>query len=107
MDFLLLNKEETITQAPEEYRIVNVKGKDFDGAIMSIVQASMPGALQMNTVFLPMDSRLNLVSLISDLIAVGKNVLLFKSGNESSLKSDNRVDVWWKGEENVHAIIAL
>ena len=102
-----LNKEEEIVQAPEEYKLVNVKGKDFDGAIMSIVQASMPGALQMNTVFLPIDSRLNLVSLISDLIAVGKNVLLFKSGNKSSLKSDNRVDVWWKGEENGNLMALL
>ena len=94
-------KKDEITRVIEEHhQIVNVKDDQYDVAINSIAQSTVPGGLEMNTVFLPMDSRLNLFSLIEDLMKANKNVLLFKPGSKGTLKSEDRIDIWWKGEEN-------
>lgn len=87
-------------------QIVKVNGDNFDTAILSIAQAAVPGQLNMNTVLLPLDNRVNLISLIEGLMAMGKHVLLYKSGLQSS-NDDRPIDVWWKGEENGNLMALL
>jgi amino acid transporter len=84
---------------PEGTQLVEVKGDAFDGAITSIVQSAVPGGLQINTVLLPVDPRLNHIETIENIIEMDRNVLLYSHGEWGS-EGSNRIDVWWKGEEN-------
>jgi amino acid transporter len=83
----------------EDTQTINPPGDNFDAAVSSVVQAAVPGGLNINTVFLPLDNRLNLVALTEEFMERGRNVLLYKEGTVPEGAS-NRIDVWWKGEEN-------
>jgi len=94
------------TVPPRDAKIITIPGDDYDAAISSLSQGSLPGGMSINTVFLPMDNRVNLASLTQDLIELDKNVLLFKEG-VTLPQSDNRIDVWWKGESNGNLMALL
>lgn len=85
-------------------RLVRERPQDFGRAIHAIVQATVPGGLQMNTVLLPVGGRLPLLDLVEDMIGFGKNVLLYKHGEPGGEK---RIDVYWKGEENGNLMALL
>jgi hypothetical protein len=91
--------------APEDARLVTVPGDDFGRAILGISQAAQVGGLDVNTVLLPSDMRLNHVELIESLIKMRKNVLLYSHGRAE--EDANRIDVWWKGEENGNLMALL
>jgi hypothetical protein len=97
--------EAPVFALPEGAQIVQSTDEDFDQSILSIVQAAVPGGFRMNTVFLPLDSRINLIALIEEIIGMKKNVLLYKPGRASG--EDRRIDVWWKGEENGNLMALL
>ena len=89
-------------------RIGNFKGMTMvslldaehpDVVVRAVARADLPGGMEINTVMLPFDSRLNLVKTIGSLLDDQKNVLLFKSGH-IALSASDRIDVWWKGEAN-------
>lgn len=92
-------QEEGIFSFPEDAQIVTVENDDFDKSISSIVQSSMPGGFNINTILLPIDNRLNYVDIIETIIKMDRNVLLYLDGDIKE-PAGNRIDVWWKGEEN-------
>ncbi len=92
-------QEEGIFNFPEGAQIISVEDDDFDKSISSIVQSSMPGGFNINTILLPIDNRLNYVDIIETIIKLDRNVLLYLDGEIQEPES-NRIDVWWKGEEN-------
>lgn len=91
---------------PRDAHVISVPGDDYSAAISSLSQGALPGGLAINTVFLPLDNRVNLAGLTEELIALEKNVLLLKEGVVPA-ESDNRIDVWWKGEENGNLMALL
>jgi hypothetical protein len=97
--------EAPVFQLPDGAQIVQSSREDFGQSILSIVQAAAPGGFQMNTVFLPLDRRINLIALIEQIMAMKKNVLLYKPGFVTS--EAKRIDVWWKGEENGNLMALL
>ena len=101
--------DEPAFDVPVEAEVVRSKGDDFDQSILSIIQGAVPGGLHINTVFLPLDNRVHLVSLIEEIIGLGRNVLLYKPGTqeESKRNESERIDVWWKGEENGNLMALL
>lgn len=101
--------DEPAFDLPVEAEVVRSKNEDFDQSILSIIQGAAPGGLHINTVFLPLDKRLQLVSLIEEIIALGRNVLLYKPGtrSEPEINPESRIDVWWKGEENGNLMALL
>ncbi len=98
--------EAPLFPVPDNARIVLSSGEDFNQTILSIAQAAAPGGFQMNSVILPIDSRVNLIALIGELIELKKNVLLYRHGWESN-PDIKRIDVWWKGEENGNLMALL
>ena len=86
-------------EVPEGAQLVTVEGDDFDRTISSILQSAVPGGFHINTALLPMDRRINHIKTIEFIIQKNRNVLLYSHG-EVAETSDNRIDVWWKGEEN-------
>jgi hypothetical protein len=93
-------------EAPFGSKIIQVPGGNFDNAILSIVQASIPGGLRINTILLPVDARLNHIEIIEEMINLENNVLLYSHGEVTS-KDSNMIDVWWKGEENGNLMALL
>lgn len=93
-------------EAPFGSKIIEVPGGNFDNAILSIVQASIPGGLRINTILLPVDARLNHIEIIEEMINLENNVLLYSHGEVTS-KDANMIDVWWKGEENGNLMALL
>lgn len=81
-----------------------VSTDEFDRSILAMSQAALPGDFEMNTIFLPLDTRLDLLSTVQTLIDRGKNVLLYKHGEATP---DGRIDVWWKGQENGNLMALL
>ncbi len=91
---------------PADAKIIESVNDNYDNTITSIIQAAVPGGLQMNTALLPLDTRINLVDLIEKIMGAGKNVLLYRDGKiRNSEKSS--IDVWWKGEENGNLMALL
>ncbi len=90
--------EKPLFDMPDESQLVEIAGDDFDRAIISISQSAVPGGFQINTILLPLDPRLNHIETIEYLIRKNRNVLLYAHGELNS--KSNRIDVWWKGEEN-------
>jgi hypothetical protein len=84
---------------PPEACQITVPDNEFNNAIVTMLQASAPGGMDMNTALLPLDERLNYVEIIESLIKLDKNVLLYSHGPVLEPVS-NRIDVWWKGEAN-------
>lgn len=80
-------------------RLIENKNDSYDDNILAISQASYPGNLNINTVMLPIDKRINHVNLIENIVSMGKNVLLYNHGNKSSY-AEERIDIWWKDEMN-------
>lgn len=91
---------------PEGSQIVESTDDDFDSAILSILQASVPGGFQTNTALLPLDPRINNINVIERIIYMQKNVLLYKHGILRDPDS-KRIDIWWKGEENGNLMALL
>ncbi|WP_245584611.1 amino acid permease [Spirochaeta cellobiosiphila] len=91
---------------PKGAQILDVDGDDYSRSIISVSQAAIPGGLSMNTVILPVDSRLNFTAIIEKLVHLGKNVLLMKPGKIADAAED-RIDVWWKGKENGNLMALL
>jgi len=92
-------QEEGTFNFPEDAQLVSIEDDDFDKSISSIVQSAMPGGFNINTILLPIDNRLNYVDIIETIIKLDRNVLLYLDG-EIQEPGSNRIDVWWKGEEN-------
>ncbi len=88
----------------ERARLVHVDDSDYDVAVRAIVQATVPGGFQINTVLMPVNRRLSMVDLVEQMIALRKNVILYKHGNPGG---SLRVDVYWKGEENGNLMAIL
>lgn len=84
---------------PEGARLVEPPDDNYNAAILSILQAAVPGGFSLNTVLLPLDSRINDPDAIEWIINMDKHVLLYMHG-KTSKHALNRVDVWWKGEQN-------
>ncbi|MFP4365226.1 MAG: amino acid permease [Spirochaetia bacterium] len=90
----------------EDANVLTVQGDEYKSAISSIVQAAMPGGFTLNTVMLSFDMRMNIPDIVEDLIRREKHVLLFKPGQQAEVVS-NRIDVWWKGEDNGNLMALL
>ncbi|MFN2311563.1 MAG: amino acid permease [Spirochaetia bacterium] len=88
---------ESLPQLPNS-RLIRTTEDRFGTSIRSIVQATVPGGYNFNTVVLPMDPRLNLTDLTRDLIAEQVNVILYRHGRVEI--GAGRIDVYWKGQEN-------
>jgi len=91
---------EDLQKWPSQANPIFVSTDDFGSVILGLLQASLPGGLFLNTAILPLDSRLNLSSMLDQLILLKKNILLHKVGTSPVVSTTNRIDVWWKGEEN-------
>jgi hypothetical protein len=91
---------------PEGSQIIESPDDDFDSAILSILQAAVPGGFQTNTALLPLDQRINNINVIELIINMHKNVLLYKHGILRDPAS-RRIDIWWKGEENGNLMALL
>lgn len=91
---------------PEGSQIIESPDDNFDSAILSILQASVPGGFQTNTALLPLDTRINNINVIELIINMQKNVLLYKHGIIRDPDS-RRIDIWWKGEENGNLMALL
>jgi amino acid transporter len=91
---------------PPDAHIIEVQNEQFSVAMTSVVQTALPGGFHLNTILLPLDKRLNLSKLIENLIALEKNVLLYKHGERTSF-GENRIDIWWKGEINGNLMALL
>jgi len=87
--------------------VIVVPNGNYDTSVYSIVQSAAPGGLHMNTVLLPIDTRLTLVDLTQQLIDDGKHMLLFKPGLAAEGEGKHRIDVWWKGQENGNLMALL
>ena len=98
--------EAPVFQPPDNAQIVEVPGDDYNNAILSILQAAVPGGFSINTALLPLDPRINHVEVIERIINMKKNVLLFKHGEAASSEA-NTIDVWWKGKENGNLMALL
>jgi hypothetical protein len=90
--------EKPLFEIPDGAQLVEVAGDDFDRAITAITQSAVPGGFHINTILLPLDQRLNHIATIEYLIQKNRNVLLYSHGQLNG--RSNRIDVWWKGEEN-------
>ncbi len=88
---------ESVPKLPNS-RLIRTTEDRFGTSIRSIVQATVPGGYNFNTVVLPMDPRLNLTDLTRDLIAEQVNVILYRHGRVEI--GAGRIDVYWKGQEN-------
>lgn len=97
---------EILFRPPEGAQIIEIPGDQYDSGILSILQAAVPGGFKINTALFPLDSRINFFEVTAKLINMGKNVLLYKHG-AASLPESNRIDVWWKGEENGNLMALL
>ncbi len=95
---------ESVPQLPGS-RLIRTTEDRYGTSIRSIVQATVPGGYNFNTVVLPMDSRLNLTDLIRDLIAEKVNVILYRHGKVEI--GAGRIDVYWKGQENGNLMALL
>ena len=95
---------ESVPQLPGS-RLIRTTEDRFGTSIRSIVQATVPGGYNFNTVVLPMDSRLNLTDLIRDLISERVNVILYRHGKVEI--GAGRIDVYWKGQENGNLMALL
>ncbi|ADN02883.1 amino acid permease [Spirochaeta thermophila] len=78
----------------------------FSALIRGAALAAVPGGLVLNTVLLPLDRRLNLIELVEELAGEGRHVLLYKHGVPRG-EEDERIDVWWKGQENGNLMALL
>ncbi len=99
---------------PIDYRIIEVINDNYSEAILSVVQSSLPGGLHVNTALFPIDNRLNYIEIIERMIRAEINVLLYKHGIGYSVsvvgegvEREERIDVWWKGEENGNLMALL
>jgi len=99
---------------PLDYRIIEVMNDNYSEAILSVVQSALPGGLHVNTALFPIDNRLNYIEIIERMIRAEINVLLYKHGTGYSVKvvgedieRVDRIDVWWKGEENGNLMALL
>ncbi|TVR60406.1 MAG: amino acid permease [Spirochaetaceae bacterium] len=90
---------------PESSRVIRTTEDRFGTSVRSIVQATVPGGYNFNTVVLPVDTRFNLTDLTRDLIAEGVNVILYRHG-KVEIGAD-RIDVYWKGQENGNLMALL
>ncbi|MEW5816552.1 MAG: amino acid permease, partial [Spirochaetota bacterium] len=100
VNILLTQKvDKPVFPVPDGAQLIQAGGNEFENSIKAIIQSAAPGGFHMNTVLLPLDTRLNLISLIEDMMPMQKNVLLYKHGVITNAQA-NRIDVWWKGEEN-------
>lgn len=95
---------ESLRQLPGS-RLIRTTEDRFGTSIRSIVQATVPGGYNFNTVVLPMDTRLNLTDLIRDLIAEEINVILYRHGKIEI--GAGRIDVYWKGQANGNLMALL
>ncbi|MBN1697669.1 MAG: amino acid permease [Spirochaetales bacterium] len=91
---------------PEEAQIIEIPDDDFNNAILSILQSSVPGGFNTNTALLPLDPRINNIAVIEEIINMQKNVLLYKHGIIRDPET-RRIDIWWKGEENGNLMALL
>lgn len=87
-------------------KVIESKNDSFDDNIVAISQASYPGNLNINTVMLPVDKRINHVAMIESLVSMGKNVLLYNHG-KTSVYAEERIDIWWKDEMNGNLMALL
>lgn len=93
-------------------------------SIIALSQVALPGDLTVNTVLLPLDTRIRLMETVGQLIYQGKNVLLYKHGaldsrgepgssdepsshGEQGTATEERIDVYWKGQENGNLMALL
>ena len=88
----------------ERAQLVHVDDSDYDVAVRAIVQSTVPGGFQINTVLMPVNRRLSPADLVEQMIALRKNVILYKQGEPGGSR---RVDVYWKGEENGNLMALL
>lgn len=82
-----------------------LRGNDFASLIAGAASAALPGGLNVNTVMLPLDRRINHLDLMDDFSAQGKHVLIYKHGTASP--QSPRIDVWWKGKSNGNLMALL
>ena len=85
---------------------IDEEAESASDAIVSLSQVTLPGDLSVNTVLLPLDTRLRLMDAIGQLIEQGKNVLLYKHGAKG-IALEERIDVYWKGQENGNLMALL
>ncbi len=100
--------EDTKLDLSTDYSVIEVMNNNYSEAILSVVQSSLPGGLHVNTALFPIDSRLNYIEIIERMVRAEINVLLYKHGSVvTGEKGDERIDVWWKGEENGNLMALL
>ncbi len=78
---------------------------NVDTSIRTIMQSETLGNLPMNTVVLDFDESFDLDSLIPELEALGKNIILVR--NQKGFSDFQTIDVWWNTPENGNLMIML
>lgn len=100
---------ETTFDLPVQVLAIDLAKESPTQALGLLTQGGLSPSLAYNTVLLPFDTRLDLVTLIERLIEKNRNVLLFKdSGNSHDKRITPRIDIWWRGmaNGNLMAIVA-
>ena len=82
-----------------------VRVSDPTKTILTLLQTSNPVGINPNTILLEYNPKADNVSILNKILSMGKDIILFKGGE--NLNSEERLDIWWRGERNGNLMVLL
>jgi len=101
--------EKSLLKYTKDYKLEifpkSILSNNFEATISDLMQAETLGNLPMNTVFLDFDRKIKINKLISDMVALRKNIIIMR--NQSGFFGFKRIDVWWRSPDNGNFMLLL